>query len=191
MLRPAIVAVACLAVVVSSHALAQQDDAPPPKAAVVDIEPALGAYLGTLQAGPARLRLVFRIERGRGERGTGTMDSMDQGALGLPVESVVLRADRSVTLRCGAVRGEFTGTLSADASEIDGMWKQGGRELPLLLVRGQPPELKRLQEPKPPFPYRSTDVKIEQAQDRITLAGTITSTPLYCSTRARWAGTLA
>jgi pimeloyl-ACP methyl ester carboxylesterase len=165
----------------TSHAaldptLAWQDpDAPPPAmAAVVDIAPAIGTYLGTLQAGPARLRLVFRIERGRGERGTGTMDSLDQGALGLPVESVVLRADRSVTLRCGAVRGEFTGTLSADASEIDGMWKQGGRELPLLLVRGQPPELKRPQEPKPPFPYRSTDVKIEQDQDRITLAGTIT-----------------
>ena len=174
MLRPAIVAVACLVVVVSSHALAQQDDAPPPKAAVVDIEPALGTFLGTLQAGPKRLPLVFRIERGRGERGTGTMDSPDQGAMGIPVESIVLRADRSVTLRCSAVRGEFTGTLNADASEIDGTWSQGGQVFPLLLIRGQPPELKRPQEPKPPFPYRSTDVKIEQAQDRIMLAGTIT-----------------
>ena len=174
MLRPVIVAVACLVVVVSSHALAQQDDAPPPKAAVIDIEPALGTFLGTLQAGPKRLPLVFRIERGRGERGTGTMDSPDQGAMGIPVESIVLRADRSVTLRCNAVRGEFTGTLNADASEIEGIWSQGGQEFPLLLMRGQPPELKRPQEPKPPFPYRSTDVKIEQAQDRITLAGTIT-----------------
>ena len=173
MLRPSLVVMVCLALNIAASSLAQ-DDAPAPKAALVDIEPALGTYLGTLQAGPTRLRLVFRIERGRGERGTGTMDSMDQGVLGLPVESVVLRADRSVTLRCGAVRGEFTGTLNADASEIEGTWTQGGQELPLLLTRGQPPELKRPQTPKPPYPYRSTDVKIEQAVDRLTLAGTLT-----------------
>ncbi|MBM4052309.1 MAG: alpha/beta hydrolase [Planctomycetes bacterium] len=151
-----------------------QDDAPPPKAAVIDIEPALGTFLGTLQAGPARLRLVFRIERGGGERGVGTMDSLDQGAMGIPVESIVLRADRSVTLRCSVVRGEFTGTLNADASEIDGTWAQGGQEFPLLLVRGEAPELKRPQEPKPPFPYRVIDAKIEQTTDRLTLAGTLT-----------------
>lgn len=173
MLRPTLVVVTCLALSVVAPSLAQ-DDAPAPKAAVVDIDPALGTFLGTLQAGPTRLRLVFRIERGRGERGAGTMDSLDQGAMGIPVESVVLRADRSVTLRCGAVRGEFTGTLNADASEIDGTWTQGGNQLPLLLVRGQPPELKRPQEPKPPFPYRSADVKIDQAADQLTLAGTLT-----------------
>lgn len=173
MLR-ATIAIACLALTVAAPAPAWQDDEPAPKAAVVDIEPAIGTYLGTLQAGPARLRLVFRIERARGERGAGTMDSLDQGAMGIPCESVVLRADRSVTLRCAAVRGEFVGTLNADASEIDGTWTQGGQDFPLLLVRGQPPELKRPQEPKPPFPYRTTDVKIDQAADRITLAGTLT-----------------
>jgi pimeloyl-ACP methyl ester carboxylesterase len=173
MLRATIV-IACLALTVAAPASAWQDEEPAPKAAVVDIEPAIGTYLGTLQAGPARLRLVFRIERARGERGVGTMDSLDQGAMGIPCESVVLRADRSVTLRCAAVRGEFVGTLNADASEIDGTWTQGGQDFPLLLVRGQPPELKRPQEPKPPFPYRTTDVKIDQASDRITLAGTLT-----------------
>ena len=173
MLRATIV-IACLALTVAAPASAWQDEEPAPKAAVVDIEPAIGTYLGTLQAGPARLRLVFRIERARGERGVGTMDSLDQGAMGIPCESVVLRADRSVTLRCAAVRGEFVGTLNADASEIDGTWTQGGQDFPLLLVRGQPPELKRPQEPKPPFPYRATDVAIDQTADRITLAGTLT-----------------
>lgn len=173
MLRPSLVVLACLALSVAAPSPAQ-DDAPVPKAAIIDIEPALGTFLGTLQAGPKRLPLVFRIERGRGERGAGTMDSPDQGAMGISVESIVLRADRSVTLRCSAVRGEFTGTLNADGSEIDGTWRQGGQEFPLLLMRGQPPELKRPQEPKPPFPYRSTDVKIDQPTDRLTLAGTLT-----------------
>lgn len=149
MLRPSLAVVVCLALSVAAPSPAQ-DDAPAPKAAIIDIEPALGTFLGTLQAGPKRLPLVFRIERGRGERGAGTMDSPDQGAMGISVESIVLRADRSVTLRCSAVRGEFTGTLNADGSEIDGTWRQGGQEFPLLLMRGQPPELKRPQEPKPP-----------------------------------------
>jgi pimeloyl-ACP methyl ester carboxylesterase len=153
----------------------QDPDAPPPaKAAVVDIAPAIGTYLGTLQAGPARLRLVFRIERARGERGTGTMDSLDQGAMGIPVESIVLRADRSLVMRCRAVQGEFEGTLNAEATEIDGTWRQGGQELPLLLTRGEPPALKRPQEPKPPFPYASTEVRVPQTVDGITLAGTLT-----------------
>jgi pimeloyl-ACP methyl ester carboxylesterase len=164
--------ISCLALTVAVPA--RQDDAPAPKADIMDIEPALGTFLGTLQAGPTRLPVVFRIERGRGERGAGTMDSPDQGAMGIPVESIVLRLDRSVTLRCSAVRGEFIGTLSADGSEIDGTWRQGGQEFPLLLIRGQAPELKRPQEAKPPFPYRSTEVKIEQATDQLTLAGTLT-----------------
>ncbi|NCW40633.1 MAG: hypothetical protein EBV79_10470, partial [Betaproteobacteria bacterium] len=101
-------------------------------------------------------------------------DSLDQGAMGIPVESIVLRADRSLVMRCRAVQGEFEGTLNAEATEIDGTWRQGGQELPLLLTRGEPPALKRPQEPKPPFPYASTEVRVPQTVDGITLAGTLT-----------------
>jgi len=43
-----------------------------------------GIWQGTLAAGPAKLRLALHISRSPDGRLSGSMDSIDQGAKGLP-----------------------------------------------------------------------------------------------------------
>lgn len=155
-------------------AAAAPEEPPAKRAARVDIEPVLGSFVGTLQAGPQRLRLVWKIERGEGTLGKGLMDSLDQGASDIPLDRVELRDDRSVTVRCRVAQGAFEGVLSADGASLEGTWTQGGAALPLLMQRGEPPALKRPQEPKPPFPYQVQEVKVPQPDGGFVLAGSLT-----------------
>ena len=75
---------------------------------------------------------------------------------------------------------KFEGQLSDDKSTLKGTWNQGV-ELPLELKKisaaamkkdAAPP--KRPQTPKPPFPYESAEVSIENKTDNLTLAATLT-----------------
>src|SRR5690606_1346548 len=47
-----------------------------------------GAWLGTLQAGPMQLRLVFHLTRQADGTYRGALDSPDQGAQGIPASAV-------------------------------------------------------------------------------------------------------
>ncbi len=110
------------------------------------ISPA-GDWQGKLDAGGASLRIVFHIsENGTGAY-SGTIDSPDQNASGIPLSSVVLK-DATLHADVEAVQGSYEGTLSADGSEIDGAWTQGGSSLPL--------KLKRVEKPAPPREYSQT-----------------------------------
>jgi hypothetical protein len=53
------------------------------------------------------------------------MDSVDQGANGIPLASVTLK-DSKLSLTVDAVQhGSYEGTLTADAAQIKGTWSQG------------------------------------------------------------------
>ena len=102
---------------------------------------------------------------------TGTADSPDQGAFGLPISSVSTDGD-SLTVEIAAVKGTFTGTYT-DTDTLAGQWKQGIAKLPLTLARGEvaaPPA--RPQMPEAPFPYRTEDLQV--TLEAHTLAGTLT-----------------
>jgi pimeloyl-ACP methyl ester carboxylesterase len=126
-----------------------------------------------LDTGAQRLRIVFRIRRNADGTWQATLDSPDQGARGIPV-SAVETAGRQITLRSEAVAGEFVGTLSEDGKRLEGLWKQGGGEWKLTLTPGEPPTRKRPQEPKPPFPYTTQEVRVPNRKAKIELAGTLT-----------------
>jgi pimeloyl-ACP methyl ester carboxylesterase len=132
-----------------------------------------GVWWGTLTAGAQRLRLVFRLQRDADGQLRGTIDSLDQGAIGISISEITVEGN-TIRIRSDAVQGEFVGTLSDDGKQIAGVWKQGGQELPLTLTRGEPPTPKRPQEPKPPFPYRTEEVRIPHLKERFELAGTLT-----------------
>jgi fermentation-respiration switch protein FrsA (DUF1100 family) len=83
-----------------------------------------GDWLGTLSAGGAQLRLVLHITAAKDGSLTATLDSVDQGANGIPVSSIDLR-ETQLTLGVPAVGGTYTGTVNKDATEIDGTWSQG------------------------------------------------------------------
>ncbi len=104
------------------------------------------------------------------------MDSLDQGAKGIPVSSVELKGSL-LTMKVGVVGGAFSGTLGKDGETIEGTWTQAGGSLPLALKRVKDTsalQSPRPQEPKPPFPYRSEDLTYENKSAGVTLAATLT-----------------
>ncbi|MGO8757824.1 MAG: alpha/beta hydrolase family protein [Terracidiphilus sp.] len=84
----------------------------------------VGDWQGTLSAGGAQLRLALHISAAKDGTLTATLDSLDQGAIGIPVSSIELR-ETQLTLGIPAVGGTYTGTVNRDATEIDGTWSQG------------------------------------------------------------------
>ncbi|MGD8320887.1 MAG: alpha/beta fold hydrolase [Gemmatimonadota bacterium] len=137
----------------------------------------VGAWEGTLEVGQARLRLVFHVARNPADSLTGTLDSPDQGAFGIPASSVVSEGDR-LRFAVDRLGASYLGTLSADGTTMDGVFTQVGQEFPLVLTRaaegaaGAAPG--RPQNPEPPYPYRSEEVRVANPQAGDTLAGTLT-----------------
>jgi len=83
-----------------------------------------GDWQGTLTAGSAELRLVLHVTATKDGSLTATLDSVDQGAYGIPVSAISLNG-ASLSMTVDAVHGSYTGTVNKDASEIDGTWSQG------------------------------------------------------------------
>ncbi len=134
----------------------------------------VGTWQGTLKIQTMELRVVFHIQTDS----TGTMkaalDSPDQGAKGIPVDNVSTTMD-SISLTINAIGGSYEGIAQPGDSTISGTWKQGGLSLPLDLHRSQEvAELRRPQEPKPPFPYDAEEISYENTDAGITFAGTFT-----------------
>ena len=134
-----------------------------------------GAWMGTLDTGAVKLRVVFHIVNA--ENGlTATLDSLDQGIMGMATSSVN-RDGSSLKIEVPIVHGSFEGKIAADLSSIDGKWSQGGGTLPLLLkpVKDKAElELKRPQNPVRPYPYHDEDVSYENKVQNVTLAATLT-----------------
>jgi len=105
-----------------------------PASAPSSTNAAVGDWSGTLQAGPAQLRLVLHIKAGSDGALTGTLDSIDQGANGIPISTVSYK-DGKLELNVAAVNGTYEGTVDKD--EIKGTWTQG-QPLELNFKRGQP-----------------------------------------------------
>ncbi|MGD9721842.1 MAG: alpha/beta hydrolase family protein [Pirellulales bacterium] len=137
-------------------------------------DPLAGPWQGKLNLGAVELRLVFHLAADDKGRLTATMDSPDQGAKGLPIESAT-REGKQLKLEAKTIRGAFEGTVSDDGLKISGHWKQSGQSLPLELTRlEKEPDYRRPQEPRPPFPYRVEQVTYRNAQADVQLAGTLT-----------------
>jgi fermentation-respiration switch protein FrsA (DUF1100 family) len=83
-----------------------------------------GDWQGVLSANVADLHLVLHISKGADGALTATLDSVDQGANGIPVSSVTLK-DSKLSLGIDVVHGTYEGTVSADGQSIKGTWSQG------------------------------------------------------------------
>jgi fermentation-respiration switch protein FrsA (DUF1100 family) len=132
-----------------------------------------GTWMGDLKAGAVTLRIVFNIYSTNGAL-SATMDSPDQGVKGIPVSKASTDAS-SITLEVKMISGSYTGTLSADGTRIEGTWSQNGQNFPIVLKKQEGAfVLERPQEPKPPFPYTTSEVTFTNAKAGVTLAGTLT-----------------
>jgi pimeloyl-ACP methyl ester carboxylesterase len=135
----------------------------------------VGDWRGTLKAGAAELRLVLHVVRGSGGL-SATLDSLDQGANGIPVTSIALKGT-TVTFAIDSIQGSYEGRINAAGTTIDGMWSQAGAMLPLAFerVKGAASlQLRRPQNPVKPYPYREEEVAYPNEQAGFSLAGTLT-----------------
>jgi CubicO group peptidase (beta-lactamase class C family) len=99
--------------------------------------PIEGFWLGTLHAPAVSLRIQLTVKAEQG-RLTCSLDSLDQGAFGLPCSNVVQAPD-NFSFDIPVVNGHWTGRLSEDSTILAGTWTQGG-ELPLDFARQDKPQ---------------------------------------------------
>ena len=107
--------------------------------AQVKPSPIDGDWAGVLRAGNTSLRLVLHFRAAPGSAIEGTMDSIDQGAMGIPCSNVKLKGQK-LSLDVPSVHGIYEATLSADGNKLSGTWDQGA-PLPLDLARQAKPAL--------------------------------------------------
>ena len=132
-----------------------------------------GSWEGVLQVG-MELRIVFHID----ENGKVKADSPDQDAFGMECQDAKIN-NQEITIEITAVKASFSGRLIND-STIEGTFTQGA-DLPLTLKKSnqsaipkKPAELKRPQQPLPPFPYLSEDLIYTNADSSLRFGATIT-----------------
>ncbi|MGI4788725.1 MAG: alpha/beta hydrolase family protein [Janthinobacterium lividum] len=146
----------------------------PPAGAQASAPSVTGDWSGSLQAGKSVLRLVFHFTPKADGTLTATVDSLDQGALGIPFSTARITGS-AVHLDAAGIGAGFDGTLDASGKIITGHWLQSGNSLPLTLTKtDHAPAMDRPQEPKPPFPYAVQDVTFPGGAPGVTLAGTLT-----------------
>ena len=92
-----------------------------------------GIWLGTLAAGDAKLRLQVQIKSDSAGREYCSLDSLDQGAAGLPCDNIQFDGSH-FSFDVPTVHGHWSGALSDDNNQLKGSWSQGS-ELPLNLTR--------------------------------------------------------
>jgi uncharacterized protein len=135
-----------------------------------------GDWLGTVEANGIKLRVVFHI-RNMADGLTATMDSPDQGAMGIPT-TTVNRNGSSLKIEMKQINGAYEGKISSDLTTIDGVYTYSSGELPLVVKRVKDAsqlERHRPQDPVKPYPYREEEVSYANKQAQgVVLAGTLT-----------------
>jgi len=133
-----------------------------------------GDWQGSLNIQSFELRIVFHLQLSKEGKWKATMDSPDQGASGIVVDSVFFENDNA-RLVVNIVRGEYEGNLEEGDSAMAGTWRQSGVTFPLNLKKTSTPVVvNRPQEPKSPYPYDEEAVSFPNSEAGISLAGTLT-----------------
>ena len=88
-----------------------------------------GDYAGTL--GPLHVKLHLKVDAAGAT--SGTLDSVDQGAMGIPCAEFHLDG-QALSFTVPAVNGKWKGTVSADGAALTGTWDQGAPQ-PLNFAR--------------------------------------------------------
>jgi len=135
-----------------------------------------GTWAGRLvvPGGPV-LTLLFHVQPAPGGGFVATMDSPDQGAVGIPVDWVGFEEGR-LRLDVAVIGARYEGVPDSTGG-FTGTWSQGPGALPLDLERVARPGVRRPQEPAPPYRYFSEAVRYRNDEAGIELAGTLTIPP--------------
>lgn len=134
-----------------------------------------GDWEGVLDTGQGQLHLILHLTKAANGNLGATLDSVDQGANGIPVATVTLK-DSKLSLGVDAVNGTYEGTVKPDASEIDGTWTQG-QPLPLNFKRAAAAPAKAAAKPAKPSDIDGTwQGTLDTGQGKLTVVIHITNT---------------
>ena len=131
-------------------------------------KPIEGDWMGKLNLGPQSLTIVLHVNCDAQGKAESTLDSPDQGAKGIAVETDYCSSD-SISVSLASLALSFQGKLKGD--EIVGTFTQG-QSFPLVLKRGEE-KLNRPQNPVAPYPYKTEEVAFKNVADGATLVGTL------------------
>jgi uncharacterized protein len=107
-----------------------------------------GDWEGTLKVGDAELRLALHVKKDDKGALKATFDSVDQGAMGIPVSSVSF-SDGTLKFAMDNAQASYEGKLDAGKNVISGNWLQGGAAFPLEFARAKPRAEAKPRTPKP------------------------------------------
>ena len=132
-----------------------------------------GKWQGKLKVMGNELRIVFNVEED-GAAYSSTLDSPDQGAFGIVVDSTSFN-NPNIFFSIKRLGASYEGVLS-DSGVVNGKFKQAGMEFDLSLSQEEVEveEIVRPQDPVEPYPYNSEELTFRNEKDGITLAGTFT-----------------
>ena len=131
-------------------------------------KPIEGDWMGKLNLGPQSLTIVLHVNCDAQGKAECTLDSPDQGAKGIAIETDYCSSD-SISVSLASLALSFQGKLKGD--EIVGTFTQG-QSFPLVLKRGEE-KLNRPQNPVAPYPYKTEEVAFKNVADGATLVGTL------------------
>jgi len=142
---------------------------------------ASGLWEGAINLPSGVLEVAVRLDRPASGSWAGTIDIPAQGAMARPLANITVDGSE-VRFSIAGVPGDptFAGTLSEDGATIQGGFTQGPGKLTFSLKRnttGKPAIVAaaRPQEPKPPYPYLTDEVTIQNSAAGVKLAGTLTT----------------
>lgn len=133
-----------------------------------------GSWHGELEIQGVKLPLVFNIKT-EGTLLKTTLDSPKQGAKDIPVKNTLFD-NNTLSIDASDLGISYKGNYNNE--KIEGTFKQGNMEIPLVLEKNQTKKeysFNRPQTPKEPFNYKTEEVSFVNPIDKNTLAGTISA----------------
>ncbi len=136
------------------------------------------AWVGKLQLGIMEPVMQFRVGTAKSGEPAARFDSITEGRTGFEGTSSI--SEGTISFEIPAIKLTYSGKLNTAGDSAEGIWSQGGRDVPLTLKR-QPVEYSsehvwenRPQRPVGPFPYDAEEVTFDNSADALALAGTLT-----------------
>ena len=102
-------------------------------AGAVQAQDITGDWKGTITTPTLEIRLALHVSKDKSGL-KASMDSLDQGALGMVLSGVTFQGS-TLKFNVDAAQGKYEGKLGGNGA-IDGLWTQGGMPYPLKFERG-------------------------------------------------------
>jgi len=133
-----------------------------------------GIWLGTLEVPGAELRIALTISKSDTGKYSATMNSVDQGSPEIPLNEVKYE-NHHLIVQDTKIGIAFEGNIDFNTNTFNSEFRQGPNKFPVFFHKvDKLPSISRPQDPKKPYPYNEEQIKYENQNAGIEIAGTLT-----------------